>query len=101
MSEKLNYWLAIAGAGVLGSSITAVGNAFGFSRRIKNCEDSGKYLEGKISECYTKKEQDDKRIATMILMQERADHHAELLSKLEVSTEKGLAAIFGRLNNMG
>jgi len=100
MSEKLNYWLAITGATFLGSGITALGNAFGFSRRIKSCEDSDKCLKKLISECYTKAEQDNNRDATKELMVTRFDHHAKAISELKAEQKKGFDGVYTRLNQL-
>ena len=100
MSEKIHYWLGLGAASIVGSGVTALGNAFGFSRRIKNCEDSDKCLKKLISECYTKAEQDNNRDATKELMATRFDHHTKAISELKSEQKEGFDGVYTRLNQL-
>ena len=98
--NKIQYWLTLAGVGLFSASVTAVGNALGLTRRVKVVEESVRCIHKSKDNYVLKTDQDKARESTMVLMAERAEHHAALLKTLETTTQLGLAAIYERLNKM-
>ena len=98
--SKMQYWLTLAGVGFFSSSVTAVGSTLGLTRRVKVVEESVRCIHQSKDNYLLKTDQDKAREATMVLMTERAEHHAALLKTLEATTQIGLAAIYKRLDKM-
>ena len=110
MADRTGYYLTIGIAGFIGAGLTAVGNAFGFSRRLKSNEIATKENEESLKDVikclhktkedyYSREEQDANRDATKELMRVQLTQHTEAIEKLEKTLDSGLKEIFSRLNN--
>ena len=100
MSERLNYYLTIGIAGGIGSALTAVGNAFGFSRRIKSVEDSMKCFDKRKTDYRTIKEQDINCKASIALINLESSHHANAINSLKKEQKEGFDGVHQRLDTL-
>jgi len=100
MADRTGYYLTIAVSGFIGAGLTAVGNAFGFSRRIKDVEDSVKCFNKRKEDYYTKTEQNGNRDATKELIAIRFEHHSEMIEALTVVQKEGFDGVHQRLDDL-
>ena len=75
MPDKSHYYLSLGFAAFLGAIVSAIGNAFGFSRRVSA-------LEKRQENCYSKTEQDKACAASCELMRVHLEHHSEAITQL-------------------
>jgi len=92
--------IVAAASSVAGALVMAVGNAFGFSNRLKKAEDSIACIKKSKAEYITKPDCNDKLKATEKIVDLQFDRHTEQIADLKASQEKGFSAVFEKLDRI-
>ena len=99
MSDE-KMMLVAGGAGLFGAIATALGNAFGFNRRLNKLETSVDCIKRSKAEYVTKPECIDKLKSTEKVVDLQFGRHTEQIADLKASQEKGFSAIFEKLDRI-
>ena len=99
MSDE-KMMLVAGGAGLFGAIATALGNAFGFNRRLNKLETSVDCIKKSKAEYVTKPECVDKLKSTEKVVDLQFKQHTKEITELKASQEKGFNTVFEKLNRI-
>jgi len=92
--------LVAGGAGLFGAIATAIGNAFGFNRRLNKMESSVDCIKRSKADYMTKPDCTEKLNATEKIVDLQFGRHTEQIQDLKESQEKGFSAVFEKLDRI-
>ena len=99
MSDERTVIVAAASS-VAGALVMAVGNAFGFSNRLKKAEDSIACIKKSKAEYVTKPECIDKLKSTEKVVDLQFGQHTKEITELKAAQEKGFNTVFEKLDRI-